>query len=36
LRDCNCAPEQPPFMLDRNALGSATPSLSPDTKELKP
>ncbi len=36
LRDCNCNPEQPPFVLNRNALGSNTPSLSPDTKEQVP
>lgn len=29
LRECNCDPGQPPFLLNQNALGSATPTQNP-------
>jgi len=36
LHDCGSDTGSAPFMLNRNALSSNPPSLSPDTKELEP
>jgi len=33
LHDCGCDPGQPPFILNRNALGSKALPISPDVKE---